>query len=254
MKKDNKSTKYLFEYNLLNINVLSVFILVVCIYGNKLVEHLLGKNFIETTGIGILENAADDEAGRMLLAFFIIAFVVVFLWFILHEIIHGIAYRIMGAKKDDITYGIVLEKGIFYCKCSSFVSKKCILVSVLAPFVLIGVVTYIIGAIFNLGWLVYLSLLNMMGAAGDLAMFSFFIGRDKEIKFKELDDSATFCLETKEDLSNKKFLFVKLKSVVTDEKEVKEEKNKLITISKSSYGILIVILIIFVIALLSIFV
>lgn len=237
MEKVNQSKRYLFEYNLFSINILSVFILFLCIAINGLVEMCLGVSFFETLGLNVLNNASDSDMSMKIISFWVIAFVLVLFWFILHEIIHAVAYRLMGAKKENVSFGVVLEKGIFYCKCNDYVNKASILVSVLAPFVVIGIITYIIGAIFNLGWLVYLSLINIMGAAGDLAMFSFFVFRKKDIRFKELDDSTIFCLETAEDLTKKKFLFVKLKEVLKED-VVKDTKNKFINITKPSMIIL----------------
>ena len=74
-------------------------------------------------------------------------------------------------------------------------------------------------------------------------MFFFFIRRDKDFRFKELEDSTTFCLETTEDFIGKKFMAVKLKKVIANEKEVKENKSKLITVTKASWGFIVVIVI-----------
>lgn len=237
MKNNVEPKKYLFEYNLVTINILSFLILLISIAINGAVEAGLGVSFFETIGLDVVINAENADMSIKSISFWSFSFIVILFWFILHEIIHGIAYRIMGAKKENISYGVVLEKGIFYCKCNDYVNKACILVSVLAPFVVIGIITYIIGAIFNLGWLVYLSLINIMGAAGDLAMFSFFVFRKNDIRFKELDDSTTFCIETTEDLSKKKFLYVKLKEVLKED-VTKDTKNKLINITKASKFIL----------------
>ncbi len=243
--RKRKKLRYIFEYNMLTINILSFALMFLCIYGNGLVEKLLNVNFAKTVGIHLLIDSTDAGIKAKIFAFIVIAVVAILAWFILHEIIHAVAYRVMGAKKKDISFGVVLEKGIFYCRCDGFVNKKCIIVSLLAPFILIGVLTYIIGIIFNIGWLVYLSLLNIMGCAGDLAMFTFFIRRKKDIRFRELDDSTVFCLETRENLKNKKFLFVKLRDTV-DEEKLEDTKNKLINISKVSwiiFGILVALLI-----------
>lgn len=247
MKKDVKLNRYLFEYRLLPINILSVFVLTICLVLTTMIEKKLGFRFVDSLGFTNLSHESK------IIFFDIICFIVILGWFILHEIIHGVAYRIMGAKKDNVSYGVVLEKGIFYCKCNDYVNKSCILVSVLAPFVVIGVVTYILGIIFNFGWLVYLSIINIMGACGDLAMFSFFVFRDKDIRFKELDDSTTFCLETTEDLTKKKFLFVKLKKVLED--DIKNDtKNKFINITKPSIFILTGCLVLLVVSVIFVFI
>lgn len=178
---------------------------------------------------------------------YVIFIVLMFAWMVLHEIIHGLAYQINGANSKNITYGCVLEKGIFYCKCGEFVDKKNIIMSLLSPFVLIGVITLIIGLLINSVMLIALSIVNISGAGGDLTMFWFFIHRDNDLRFKELGDSTRFCLETKEDLRNKKLFGVKLVKEVEDDKEIEEETPKKITITKGSMGFLIFFAIILII-------
>ena len=72
-------------------------------------------------------------------------FIILILYLCLHEFLHGIGYIIGGAKRKNISYGICLEKGILYCMSYQEISKKNILISLQMPFVVIGVITYIIG-------------------------------------------------------------------------------------------------------------
>ena len=52
------------------------------------------------------------------------------LMFILHEVLHAVGFRFFGkAKSKNITYGVNLEKGVFYCTCKEEISKKGILIS-----------------------------------------------------------------------------------------------------------------------------
>lgn len=241
--KSKRAKKYLFEYNLVFINILSVFILIAIMLLTYFIEVNRSNGFLENFGLFLLNNVDCSSMNYKMIAMMALVVIAMAFWLILHEIIHGIFYRLSGAKKEAISYGVVLEKGILYCKCSDYVTKSNVLISVIAPFLLIGVVTYVIGMVFNLGWLVFLSILNICGAAGDLAMFFFFIRRDKDFKFKELEDSTTFCLETTEDFIGKKFMAVKLKKVIANEKEVKENKSKLITVTKASWGFIVVIVI-----------
>lgn len=253
-RKTKKPKKYLFEYNLLFVNILSFFILLIVMLITYFIELNTHGGFLEDLGLLLIELSGESGFDLNAIAVLFVAVIVMFLWLGIHELIHGLFYRFGGAKKEDVTYGVALEKGILFCKCSNYVNKKTILMSVIAPFIIIGVVTYVIGIILNLEFLVFLSILNICGAAGDLAMFFFFIGRDKDLRFKELGDSTTFCLETTEDLVGKKFIAVKLKKVIASEKELKEEKNKKITVTKESWAVIIVVAIVFIISLLSIFI
>ena len=57
------------------------------------------------------------------------------------------------------------------CLCKQNISKKNILISLLFPFIFIGVITYVIGVLFNNSVLIWLSILNISGCSGDLMMF-----------------------------------------------------------------------------------
>ena len=98
-------------------------------------------------------------------------FISIVLYLMLHEFLHGVGYFIGGCKSKNIQYGICLEKGIFYAMAYQELTKKNILISLQMPFTVIGVITYIIGIIFNIPVLVLLSIINISGAAMDLAMF-----------------------------------------------------------------------------------
>ena len=233
MKKDDKKINtYIFKYRMGYIFLMALVFFIIPIIPTWL--------YYKFTGITPNIPLGEDEMDLAIVTFFI----VLFGWSALHELIHGIAYQVNGAKRENITYGVALEKGIFYCKCGEFVDKKNIIVSLLSPFVIIGVITLIIGWLINSMLLIGLSIFNISGAAGDLVMFGFFIKQDKDLRFKELGDSTTFCLKTKDDLSKKKFLSVKLDKVVTDDKEIEEEKSKKITITKGSWIFLIFVLIV----------
>lgn len=232
--KDKKVKTYIVEYNMVYIMILSVVLLIIPV--------LMTWAYYRFTSASVDFNL-DNLSG---VVSYTLLFVLMILWMVLHEIIHGIAYQVNGAKKENITFGVALEKGIFYCKCGEFINKKNIIISLLSPFILIGVITLIIGYLINSFTLIFLSIVNISGAAGDLAMFGFFIKQDKDLRFKELGDSTTFCLKTKDDLSNKKFISVRIKKVVTDEKEIEEEKSKKINITKASWVILIVFILLIV--------
>ena len=181
------------------------------------------------------------------ISYLIIAFVVVFLWMVLHEILHGTFYILGGAKRKNITYGAALEKGIFYCRCGEYVNKKTIMMSLMAPFTIIGVITLIIGWITKQWWLVMLSGINIGGAGADLCMFFFFLKRNADVKFMEYGDSSIFSLKTSEELDKKNFLAVKQ----IDKSKVPSNDNKVrLVVSKGSWIYLLIIVALFAIALL----
>ncbi len=174
---------------------------------------------------------------------FIWILVLLILYMILHEILHGIGYRITGTKTNKIKYGIELEKGILYTLVLEEVPKKNILVSLQMPFVIIGIITLLSGYILNIPLLVLLSIFNLMGASMDLVMF-IYISRIKDVYYAETKASDEFILISKEDLTKRKSLFFKIIEVNNYKKEdyiVKSDKK--ITISKASIIFTIIYLI-----------
>ena len=178
----------------------------------------------------------------------LVLFISIVLYMMLHEFIHGIGYFIGGTKRKNISYGICLEKGIFYAMAYQKLTKKNILISLQMPFMTIGVITYIIGIIFNLHLLITLSVINICGAAMDLAMFIYFLKLPKDIIYSESGNPDEFVIVSDKDLTKKKNLFVR----IIDTKEYKEEdfnfKNiKKLNITKTSIIILLVFIILVII-------
>ena len=129
-----------------------------------------------------------------------LTFLLMIPYFILHEIFHSLAYCLHGASFKNITYGAHIEKGILCCLCKQNITKKNILISLLYPFFFLGIVTLIIGLIFNIYPLVVLSVLNISGCTGDFIMF-YDLVKLKDFEFSEFDNPIAFALYSKEDLS-----------------------------------------------------
>ena len=123
-------------------------------------------------------------------------------------------------------------------------TRKNILISLQMPFMVIGVITYIIGYFFHIPVLVWLSIVNLIGASMDLMMF-IYIMRIKDVIYSESGEPDEFVLISSEDLTKKKSIYFK----IVDTKEYKKSDYqfkdvKKISISKTSYivlGILIVV-------------
>ena len=174
---------------------------------------------------------------------FIVILALLMIYMVLHELLHGIGYRITGSKSNKIKYGVELEKGILYTLVLEEVPKKNILVSLQMPFVIIGLITLLLGYILNIPLLVLLSIFNLMGASMDLVMF-IYISRIKDVYYAETKASDEFILISKEDLTKRKSLFFKIIEVNNYKKEdyiVKSDKK--ITISKASIIFTIIYLI-----------
>ena len=163
-----------------------------------------------------------------------IVMVVYLPYLVLHELLHSLAYVIYGADFKNITYGVHLEKGVLCCLCKQNITKKNILHSLLYPFIIIGVITLIIGLIVDYPLLVILSLVNISGCSGDLLMF-YHLRKLDDFKFSEYNDPIAFGLYTNDDLSNLNMIGLNYAG-----KKTKLERNDLkkVVISKPSMIIL----------------
>lgn len=122
-------------------------------------------------------------------------------YLVLHELLHSLGYVIYGADFKNITYGAHLEKGVLCCLCKQRISKRNILYSLLYPFFIIGIFTFILGIIINSPLLIILSTINISGCSGDLVMF-YHLSKLNDFEFSEYNDPIAFGLYTKEDFSN----------------------------------------------------
>ena len=200
-----KKKYYLFELKTNTLNIVSVALLVLMILLTMLIVDSMEFNLL-------------------------ISLILLFPYFFLHEILHSIAYVIHGAKYNRVTYGIHLEKGIMCCLCKQNISKKNILISLLYPFIFLGILTYILGIVFNNGILVLLSICNISGCSGDLVMF-YDLLKLKDFEYAEYDNPFAFGLYTKNDLSKKKLFGLKH---IGSKDKLEQNDLKKISISKAS--------------------
>ena len=220
MSSTNKKT-YVYKMNLVTANILCI--LIVVVFG--VLTYFLEMNVIDKNTIWFL------------------TFILMIGYLMLHEFLHGVGYFIGGTKRRNITYGIELEKGIFYAMAYSKLTKKNILISLQMPFMVIGVITYIIGIIFNIPLLVLLSIINLSGAAMDMAMFIYFLRLPKDFTYSESGNPDEFVIISGEDLTKKKSIFTKIVEVKDYKEKDFEFKNlKKIKVTKASIIVLVLFL------------
>ena len=199
---------YIFEMNGVILQVISIIILIVMLI---LTAYLSD---------GIFMTNKDLE----------LIFLLIIPYLILHELLHSLAYVINGADFKNITYGAHIEKGILCCLCKQNVSKRNILISLLFPFIIIGVITYIIGILINSTVLIWLSILNISGCSADLIMF-FELLKLKDFEYSEYDNPVAFGLYTSKNLSKTKLFGLKY---IGETKALEKNNMKKISISKFS--------------------
>lgn len=214
---------YVYKMKLVPANILCIVIFIVC----GIISYFLGVNMIS-------KNMN-----------FLLLFVLMIFYFLLHEFMHGLGYFIGGVKRKNITYGIELEKGIFYAMAYEKLSKRSIIISLLMPFTIIGVITYIVGAIFNIPTLVLLSVINICGASMDLAMAIYILKLPKDFIYSESGNPDEFVIISSGDLTKKKSLFLEIKEVKDyNEKDFEFKNLKKLSITKFSIIFLIIFILI----------
>lgn len=153
-------------------------------------------------------------------------------YMVLHELLHAAGYILHGASPKKITFGMEMEKSVFYCLCKQDITRKNILNAVMFPLFWIGIVTYIISIIFNLPMLLFLSIINISGAAGDIMYFNFISKLNKNVKFTEMDDGTSFAILSDKDISKTKSFGLEF---IEKTETIPRNDFKRIKISKFSY-------------------
>ena len=220
MSRNNKKY-HIFEINVGKLNLVCIVLFVVIVL---LTSFLYRGNIIEDL----------TEVNLMLLILVNVALMLV------HELLHSLAYVIYGGDFKKIVYGAYLEKGVLYCLCKQNITRKNILNALMFPLFYIGIVTYIISILTNNYYLLILSIFNLSGCVGDIFTFLFISKLDKDIMFSEFDDTTSFGLYSNKDLSKIKSLGIKY--VKTQDKVTRKELTK-IKVSKTSYIILTIMLV-----------
>lgn len=229
MNKEKNMTYYTYTLNMTTLNILSIIL------------------FIIVASIVYLIEFNDNYTINLSLINF---FLLMFTWLIIHELLHGIGFLIFKEVKiKNITLGMFLEKGVFYCMCKQNIGKKVILTSLLFPITIIGLITLIIGMIINNYELVYLSILNIVSSIGDIVMTIYFLKCPKDIIYLDLDDCTSFTV-----ISNRVLDNIKVPGIMLSKKGIynpilmySKDKRRII-ISKLSYILLIIIFILTIIS------
>lgn len=170
-------------------------------------------------------------------------FILLFLWLILHEVLHGIGFALFKeVDLKNIVFGMALEKGVFYCMCKQQINKKVIFTSLLFPVTFIGVITLIIGIITGIDLLIYLSIFNIVGSIGDIVMSIYFSRCSNDVIYLDLDDCTSFTVLSKKDLSNIRIWGIKLVDSGNYDSNMVALDRRRVVISKFSWGVLIIIM------------
>lgn len=179
----NKKTSILF--------VLGSLVLTLLVFGIGLIIFMQKYNF---------DNVID--AGNIVI---VIVFILsMFLYIVLHELTHGLFYKIFTHEK--LTYGFTLT--VAYCGVPNlYVKRKAAIITTLAPFVVFNIVFLVpIFFIPNLAikfLLIVLFAFHFGGCIGDLwvAIYLIFKNRDKQVIVNDTGPKQTFYVKV-EDYEN----------------------------------------------------
>lgn len=218
---------YIYKLDLIFLNVMAIVVLGIMV----VLTHFLTGNFDFITDVNL--NYFLFLVG----------------WLILHELLHGVGFLSLGkVKNKNVVLGAELEKGIFYCMCKQKISKLNILISLLYPLVLIGIVTYVIGLIMGNNLLIFLSIVNISGAVGDMVMTYDILVMPNDIMYLDLDDTTSFTILSKKDLNKKKYLGIELDGYGEYTDKIKAKDYTKFKISKGSVWFFIIFLILIIIS------
>lgn len=225
--KEKDKKYYIFNYNLGFLNFLSLILLI----GLCVLTFFLYK-------LGFINDIFTNNSLKWRDLEFVILISGLFIWIILHELIHGFMYYINGAKWKNIVFGVELEKGVFCCLCNEEITRKNILISSISPCFLIGIVTYILGIILHNMILIIFSIMNIGSSIADIMLFLYLLRLPKEVKFREYNDALGFCITSNVDIKDIKHYGMKLVEVLDNDKIIKKHYPK-IYVSKISKAVIL---------------
>ena len=120
----------------------------------------------------------------------VLTLLLICVYMVLHELVHGIAMKICGTKK--VKYGFT---GMYAFACSNdYYNRKAYIFIALAPVVLWGIVIAIFNMLVPLQWfwIVYLiQIANLSGAAGDLFVTVRFMCFPRDILIRDYSVGMT---------------------------------------------------------------
>ena len=113
-----------------------------------------------------------------------------FVYIVLHELVHGIAMKLCGTKK--VKYGFT---GLYaFAGSDDYYYKRPYVAIALAPIVVWGVILGIVNALVPVEWfwvVYFIQLINLSGAAGDLYVTCKFAGLPKDVLIRDYGVSMT---------------------------------------------------------------
>lgn len=214
--KDQTKNYYKYECDLVVMNILSIVLLVVPFIILIMCGYSINMDF------GVLK------------------FIILILYFFLHELFHALGYSFFVENKKNIKIGVVLEKGVFYAMCQERINKKGIIISLLMPLIFLSIIPFLISLYFHFDYLLILSIINFSGAIGDILMTKLIIRAPRDVEYLDYNNDIGAYLLSSEDMSNYKSFGFKLTEKGNADSKKIDKSIKRLYISKISYVFLVV--------------
>lgn len=111
------------------------------------------------------------QEGAIGLFDFIIAYLLFFVFIVIHELIHGITWSFFAKNGwKSIRFGFICKYLTPYCHCSEPMKKRAVIIGGLMPTVVLGIMPAIIAIISGSLWLMLTAVLMIFGGGGDILM------------------------------------------------------------------------------------
>ncbi len=98
-----------------------------------------------------------------------------------HELLHGFGWGILCKDKKSISYGVMWKQLTPYCACSEPLSFSKYMFGVLLPLIVLGVGLFLVSLAIESKLILYISVLNILSAGGDVTVSLMLLKHRKSI-------------------------------------------------------------------------
>ncbi|MBR2523317.1 MAG: DUF3267 domain-containing protein [Clostridiales bacterium] len=130
-------------------------------------------------------------------ALFFVTIVAFLVSIVVHELLHGITWSLFARDHfKNIAFGFIVEALTPYCTCKVPLKKGQYIAGLLMPFLILGIIPGIIGAFTGNMYISIFGALSIVGAGGDLLIFSMILRNKENGKVLYLDHPTEVGLVT----------------------------------------------------------
>ncbi len=113
-----------------------------------------------------------------------------------HELIHGVIFAIYAPNGfRSVKFGFSTSLGSPYCHCTDAIMVKHYKFAGIAPFVILGIIPYLIALITGTNWLKIFGLLLSIGGFGDLLVWIKLLKYDRNLLVRDHPSKMGFIIE-----------------------------------------------------------